>query len=220
MPSRPETKTRSANKRKPRRLGRPPGQLGEDTRRVILAAARECFVRQGFERATNTEIAVAANVTTAALYRHFESKSALYAAVVHEALADVIPKLRETMARQTSVRGAFRASIEVLDSLGEQQLGVARFLSSLPVEMQRHPQVAQLMVAEPGEVFTIITDLVETGVRAGEIARDKAQRVVSVMIASFMGISAYSGALGPSFSTHAVAGLVDLINGQLFGPEP
>jgi hypothetical protein len=54
------------------------------------------------------------------------------------------------------------------------------------------------------------------GVRSGEITRDKAQRVVSVMIATFMGVSAYSNALGPSFSQHAIAGLVDLINGQLF----
>jgi AcrR family transcriptional regulator len=216
MPDRPKSKTRSAGKRKLRRIGRPPGQLGEDTRRSILAAARESFVRLGFERATNTEIALAANVTTAALYRHFESKAALYAAVVHEALQELIPRLREAVARQSSVRAAFRALIEVLERLDEQQLGVARFLSSLPMEMQRHPQVAELMVADPGEFFSIISDLVAVGVHSGEIPRDKGQRVVPVMIASFMGISAYAGALGRSYSAHAIAGLVDLINGELF----
>jgi AcrR family transcriptional regulator len=185
-----------------------------------LAAARESFVQHGFERATNTEIAVAANVTTAALYRHFESKAALYAAVVHEALSELIPRLREAVARQSSVRAGFRALVEVLERFDDKQLGVARFLSSLPMEMQRHPQLAQLMVADPGEVFTIVTDLVAAGVRSGEIARDKAQRVVPVMIASFMGISAYSGALGPSYATHAVAGLVDLIDGELFATNP
>jgi hypothetical protein len=39
---------------------------------------------------------------------------------------------------------------------------------------------------------------------------------VSVMIATFMGVSAYANTLGPSFAQQAIAGLVDLIQGQLF----
>jgi AcrR family transcriptional regulator len=199
-------------------LGRPPGQLGEDTRRAILDAAREAFVRLGFERATNSDIAAAANVTAAAMYRHFASKADLYAAVVHEALADITPRLRSAVASQPSVRAAFRAVIGQLDSLNEQRRGTARLLSSLPTEMQRHPQIAQRMLADPGQIYTIITELVEAGVNKGEIAREKAQRVISVMIATFMGVSAYSNALGPGLATHAIAGFVDLLDHELFRP--
>jgi len=176
-------------------------------------------MRLGFERATNAEIASAANITAAAMYKHFPSKADLYAAVVHGAVEDVVPRLREAVARQPSVRAAFQALIGILDSFDERQRGSARFLSSLPTEMQRHPHIAERMISQPGEVFTIVTDLVAVGVHNGEIARDKAQRVVSVMIATFMGVSAYSNALGPSFSQHAVAGMIDLINGALFDAE-
>lgn len=207
---------RSARKAKPRRLGRPPGQSSEDTRRAILSAARESFARNGFEGATNAEIAAAANVTSAAMYRHFESKADLYAAAVHDALADLIPRLRQAVSKQPSVRGAFAALLSVVGSFDEQQLGSVRFLSTLPSEMQRHPEVAKRMFADPGEVFTIVNQLVEAGVRRGEISRPKAQRVVSVMIATFMGVSAYSNTLGPSFAEQAIAGLVDLIDGELF----
>jgi AcrR family transcriptional regulator len=218
MPTQPRTQNRRPSKRTPRRLGRPPGKLGEDTRRVILLAARETFGRLGFERATNVDIAAAANVTAAAMYKHFESKADLYAAAVHDALGELIPKLRELVAKQPSVRSAFRALVSVLDSFDEQQRATARFLSSIPSEMQRHPQVAERMLSNPGEVYTIVTELVEMGVRKGEISPEKAPRMVSVMIATFMGLSAYSNTLGPSFTRHAVAGLIDLLDGELFAP--
>jgi AcrR family transcriptional regulator len=199
-------------------LGRPPGRLGEDTRRVILRAAREAFGRLGFERTTNSEIAAAANVTAAAMYRHFASKADLYAAVVHDAISELIPKLHEAVASQSSVRAAFRALISVVNSFDEQQHATARFLSSLPSEMQRYPQLAERMIANPGEVFNIVTELVEKGVCTGEIARAHAQRAISVIIATFMGVSAYSNALGPSFAQHAVAGYISLLDGELFSP--
>jgi AcrR family transcriptional regulator len=214
----PSSVSREApRKRKKRRLGRPPGQLGEDTRQTILHAARQSFASLGFERATNADIASAANVTSAAMYRHFASKADLYAAVVHDALADLIPRLREAVAKQSSVRAAFAALIGVLDSFDERQHSAARFLSSLPSEMQRHPQIAERMLADPGAVFRIVNELVESGVRKREIPRAKAQRVVSTMIATFMGVSAYSNALGPSLAKHAIAGLIELIDGELFG---
>jgi AcrR family transcriptional regulator len=216
MPPRSPRKVPKQSKRKPRRLGRPPGQLGEDTRRAILLAARETFGRLGFERATNSQIAAAANVTAAAMYRHFESKLDLYAAVVHDAQAILNPLLHAAVAGQPSVRAAFAALIRVLDSFDPEQLSVARFLANLPSEMQRHPQITELMLKNPGEVFSIVNQLVDQGVRQGEIARDKAARVVSVMIATFMGVSAYSNTLGPSFATHAIEGLVDLLDGKLF----
>lgn len=150
------------------------------------------------------------------MYRHFESKADLYAAVVHDALADVIPRVREAVANQESVRAAFAALLNVWNNFDDLQRGSARFLSGLPSEMQRHPQIAQRMFADPGAVFTIINELVESGVRKGEIPRAKAQRVVSVMIATFMGVSAYANTLGQSFAKQAIAGLVDLIDGELF----
>lgn len=208
--------TRRARKAKPRRLGRPPGHSGDDTRRAILLAARESFASRGFEGATNAEIAAAANVTSAAMYKHFDSKAELYAAVVHDALADIIPRVQHAAAEHKSVRAAFVSMLGIWSSFDAQQQGSVRFLSELPREMQRHPQIARRMLADPGAVFTIVQELVERGVRAGEIPRAKAQRAVSAMIATFMGVSAYANTLGPSLAQHAIKGLVELIEGELF----
>jgi TetR/AcrR family transcriptional regulator len=53
-----------------------------DRRRQLLDAALEIFSRKGFGGTTTKEIAAAAGVTEAIIFRHFPSKQALYTAVL------------------------------------------------------------------------------------------------------------------------------------------
>lgn len=53
-----------------------------DRRRQLLDAALELFSRKGFGGVTTKEIAAAAGVTEAIIFRHFPSKQALYTAVL------------------------------------------------------------------------------------------------------------------------------------------
>jgi TetR/AcrR family transcriptional regulator len=53
-----------------------------DRRRQLLDAAMELFSRKGYGGATTKEIAAAAGVTEAIIFRHFPSKQALYTAVL------------------------------------------------------------------------------------------------------------------------------------------
>lgn len=59
------------------------GQKAE-TRRRILAAAREVFLRDGFMETNLNEVARKAGVGKGTLYRHFENKAELYVAVLTE----------------------------------------------------------------------------------------------------------------------------------------
>jgi TetR/AcrR family transcriptional regulator len=53
-----------------------------DRRRQLLEAALDLFSRKGFQGATTKEIAAAAGVTEAIVFRHFPNKQALYNAVL------------------------------------------------------------------------------------------------------------------------------------------
>jgi TetR/AcrR family transcriptional regulator len=55
-----------------------------DRRRQLLDTALDIFSRKGFDGATTKEIATAAGVTEAIIFRHFPSKQALYAAVIDD----------------------------------------------------------------------------------------------------------------------------------------
>ncbi|HET8933519.1 MAG TPA: TetR/AcrR family transcriptional regulator [Polyangiales bacterium] len=203
-------------KRKVPRLGRPPGQLGGDTRASILLAARGCFASVGFERATNQEIAAAAGITAGALYRHFESKPDLYLAVVRAATAEIMPRVQSALAGAHSLKAAFRALLELVAGLNQSERSATQFLAGLPSEMKRHPEIARLVLADPGEMFTLFNQMVSRGVRAGEIPKEHAQRAVSTIIATMMGASAYTNLLGPELGAEAIAGFIDLLENKLF----
>jgi len=66
----------------PRRRGRRPG--GTDTRAALLAAARQLFVEQGFDKATVRSIASRAGVDPAMVNHWFGGKDNLFAAAVLE----------------------------------------------------------------------------------------------------------------------------------------
>ena len=55
---------------------------GTDRRHQLLEAALEVFSRKGFEGTTTKEVAAAAGVTEAIIFRHFPTKQALYTAVL------------------------------------------------------------------------------------------------------------------------------------------
>ena len=56
----------------------------EKRRHQILQQGMRCFAERGFRGTTTRELAEAVGITEAALYRYFESKEALYAAIVDE----------------------------------------------------------------------------------------------------------------------------------------
>lgn len=64
--------------------------LNPQKRRVILSAAQEIFLRDGFAGASMDELAAVAGVSKMTVYRHFHSKEALFEGVLREICSDVV----------------------------------------------------------------------------------------------------------------------------------
>src|SRR5438309_11391733 len=64
----------------------------ERTRSALLTAARELFAERGFADTGRDDIAARAGVTSGALYHHFESKTAVAAAVVEALDAELVDR--------------------------------------------------------------------------------------------------------------------------------
>lgn len=65
-------------------MARPTKEEARDTRRLILDAALELFAEAGFSGASMRELARRVGVRESALYHHFESKAAIFGALLGE----------------------------------------------------------------------------------------------------------------------------------------
>jgi AcrR family transcriptional regulator len=66
---------------------RRPRRPAAERRREILAAARTLFAERGFDATTTRDLAAAADINDALIYRYFPDKQAILAALVDEAIA-------------------------------------------------------------------------------------------------------------------------------------
>lgn len=69
----------------------------EDRRTAIVNAAQRVFVEKGFYRTTTRELAEAAGVSEALLFRHFPNKEALYSAIQVSCFKDEGSKINEQL---------------------------------------------------------------------------------------------------------------------------
>lgn len=85
-----------------------------DTRRALLATARELFAANGFQATRTEEIVQRAGLTRGALYHHFRDKEELFRAVLDEVSGEVDRSLwRRSGDRPSDAWTLFRANSEV-----------------------------------------------------------------------------------------------------------
>src|SRR5947209_20102644 len=71
----------------------PPGRMRKaDRKRQLLDHAKQLFLTHGYQNTTTEKIAAAAGVTEPVLYRHFESKKALFLEVLQEVRAATLTR--------------------------------------------------------------------------------------------------------------------------------
>ena len=109
-----------------------PRLSASDRRRQLLETALDLFSRKGFEGTTTKEIAAAAGVTEAIIFRHFPNKQALYTAVIdfhHEAgeFDQLLARWKSHMDRNDD-EGLIHAIIECVIAKYRQDARVQRVL--------------------------------------------------------------------------------------------
>lgn len=118
------------------------------TKARLLAAATEVFAAYGVTGATTKEIARRAQVNEVTLFRHFQSKEQLLAAVVVQALA----LQAEVLSHQNEWTGDLRHDLTHFAGLYNQMLEEQEdLIRSLIGEAKRHPEVARRIISEAAQ---------------------------------------------------------------------
>jgi AcrR family transcriptional regulator len=115
----------------PRPLRRSQADRSATTRAALVKAAQELFAEQGFAATTRDQIAQRAGVTRGALYHHFESKTAVFAAVVADLEDELVERVVTAAAEGETTREELHLGCRAyMDASAEP--AIARFLAEAP----------------------------------------------------------------------------------------
>lgn len=91
----------------------PARMAAEDRRQQILEVAMELFSQKGFRGTTTKEIALAAGVNEAIIFRHFATKSDLYAAIIDQKASSDNVRILQQVIDEAMERGDDRQVFEL-----------------------------------------------------------------------------------------------------------
>lgn len=203
---------------KRRRMGRPPATTSDETRARILVAARRCFAEQGYDKTTNKDIALEADITTGAIYHYFRSKEELFHAVTDEVQKEFLNAFHRAIESSDNFLDRLRALSEAAMLLNEEDPSISGFIAIMPIEMRRHPEFEADVAKRTAATISFFESLVEFAQTRGEIAADAdARAVANLMLATTMGLALFA-TLDRERSTYkdAADAYIRLAEGTLF----
>lgn len=176
-----------------RKLGRPRDTDSVETRARLLAAARECFGANGFDRTTNAQIAETAGITSAAIYHYFPSKIDLYAAVFEEVQDFIYDEIEKGIAPHTSLVDRFSAALDVSVRINRDDPSIAGFVVDVAYEVQRHPELNDVVQPQRGRTVNFVRRLCADAYANDEIRdgvpREALEDLLSVLLSGLLRFS-------------------------------
>lgn len=137
----------------------------------VLAAATRLFATRGFAGTAMRDVAEACACTKPALYHHFQSKEALFRAVVEHHFARLRGLITTTVSGAGAVRERLHAGVELFVGYCREAPLVMRLLQRVEVSPEDNaPCVASCQARE--EHLGLLAELMRHGVATGELRAD------------------------------------------------
>jgi AcrR family transcriptional regulator len=196
--------------------GRPVNADSEQTRRTILAAARDVISERGYHAATFQQIASRAGVSRPTLHYHFGSREQVYDCL----LADVHQRVSACVAEAAAVPGLCRQAVvfvEAMQRLSADDPAAMRFLVTARLEHQRGLQRHDAAHPVVSTVHGFFDTIAHEAVRNGELRPGTDAHAVADMLAAlFWGMGFHAGFVDRTGHTAVVARqLVCVLEGGL-----
>jgi AcrR family transcriptional regulator len=178
-----------------RRLGRPPGADGEETRARILFAARRVFSTTGFDRASLAQIALEAGITRNAISNYYPNKvelhRAAFASIARDVLAVIMSDLPGPEApAMTRIMALFRSAVR----MNETDSSFVRFWVTSTIDAVRHPELRDQSERQFAAVRRFFHEALEEGRARGEIAAGADTKALAQVIVDLLwGLAMDSG---------------------------
>lgn len=174
-------------------------QYKDDQRAEILAAARRCFVRNGFHRTSMQDVFAEAGKSAGAVYRYFPKKEDMILGVATANLNDVTEVLRTAVTRGDGEHGVGQVMAELLEAVIERHHDTQLATMALMVwsEALRNPALAEHLQAAAASMSQDMVALVHQRQQAGTWTGAPADVLAPVILSILPGFLLNLALLGP-----------------------
>ena len=156
-----------------RRGGRPSREASEKLRELILDAATEQFLANGFGATSIEAVAQRLRMSKRTFYHRFSDKEALFAAVVHRIIERLRPPAGVPVIEGADLRSVLEhlAGLMVRAALSPQAIALHRLIVG---ESARFPELAGVLAREGSteEAIKLISGVLDRDVKGGQIKLD------------------------------------------------
>jgi AcrR family transcriptional regulator len=148
-------------------------EAGLPTREHILDAASDVIQTLGLGRATTKEIAHAAGLSEAALYRHFADKAELFLCVIGERVPQLVSLLHDLPGRvgRRTVRANLEEVVRVALPFYEEAVPLASSLFAEPDLLARHQERLRSKNVGPHRAIEMLAAYLRDEQRLGRVNR-------------------------------------------------
>ncbi len=173
------------------------GRLPASERRAaVVDTACQVFARHSYRGATTAEIAREAGITEPILYRHFDSKQALYFACIDEAWAHVRRASEDAMEAEDDPRAWMAALARAFFEFGEQRSPVASLWLQALTESGDEPEVRRFLRRHLREVHDFVESVLRRCQKAGAVPAERDARAEAWIFVAVGLLTAVTGRLG------------------------
>ena len=143
----------------------------QPTREQILDAATHVMHTLGMARTTTREIAQAAGLSEAALYRHFADKAELFLCVIGERLPQLVATLRDLPTRvgRRTVRANLEDFVRVALPFYDETAPMAAAMFSEPELLARHQAHLRGKASGPHHAIELLANYLRAEQRDGRV---------------------------------------------------
>ena len=173
----------------------------EERRAAVLDTACRVFGSCSYRGATTAEIAREAGVTEPILYRHFESKRALYLACVDETWVRVRAAWEDAIAREDDPREWLPGMGRAFAAFKEHQAALANLWAQALAEAGDEPELRPHLRRHIRDVHEYVTRVIARAQQAGAIAPDRdpdAEAWIFIAVGLLATIAGRLGCLAPA----------------------
>ena len=152
-------------------MNRPVRSQATSTREHILDSAVHVMSSRGLARSTTKEIAQAAGLSEAALYRHFTDKSDMFLCVLAERLPQLVGTLQDLPARvgKRTVRTNLEELARVALQFYDQTVPMLAAIFSEPELLARHQEMMRTTDNDPHRATALLATYLRAEQRVGRV---------------------------------------------------